>query len=128
LGALGVVSIVGFGGKAAPIEDVEIEAIRKALGSGQNAEPYPYLHEGQQVRIEKGPLQGLEGILIKKRTWRIVISVQLLRRSVAVEIDPSSITPITRPPMDALSSGLHPSGKSATSLWTEAEDSSLVGV
>src|SRR5262249_17458751 len=46
LGALGVVSIVSFGGKLAQIGDAEIEAIRKALGSGQNMEPYPYLHEG----------------------------------------------------------------------------------
>jgi transcriptional antiterminator NusG len=94
LGALGVVSIVAFGDKLAQIDDGEIEAIRKAFGSGQNMEPYPYLHEGQQIRVEKGPLRGLEGILVKKRSWRIVISVQLLRRSVAVEIDPDSIAPM----------------------------------
>lgn len=94
LGVLGVVSIVGFGGRPAQINDTEIEAIRKALGCGQIMEPYPYLHEGQQIRIEKGPLRGLEGILVKKRTWRIVISVEMLRRAVAVEIDPDSIAPI----------------------------------
>jgi len=96
LAALGVVSIVAFGGKPAKIDDAEIEAIRRALGSGQNVEPYPYLREGQQVRIERGPLEGMEGILVKKRSWRIVISVELLRRSVAVEIDPGSIAPIGR--------------------------------
>jgi hypothetical protein len=87
---------VAFGGKPARIDDMEIEAIRRALGSGQNMEPYPYLHEGQRIRVEKGPLQGLEGILIKKRSWRIVISVQMLMRAVAVEIDPDSVTPIDR--------------------------------
>jgi transcriptional antiterminator NusG len=94
LSAVGVVSIVAFGGKPAQIDDMEIEAIRKALGSGQNLEPYPYLREGQKIRIEKGPLQSLEGILVKKRGWRIVISVELLRRAVAVEIDPAVIVPI----------------------------------
>lgn len=96
LSALGVVSIVAFGGKPAQIDDKEIEAIRKALASGQNTEPYRYLDEGQLIRVETGPLQGLEGILVKKRGWRIVISVHLLRRSVAVEIDPDSIAPVKR--------------------------------
>jgi len=94
LGAVGVVSIVAFGGKPAQIDDMEIEGIRKALGSGQKVEPYPYLHEGQKVRIEKGPLRSVEGILIKKQGWRIVISVELLRRAVAVEVDPDVIAPI----------------------------------
>lgn len=94
--ALGIASIVAFGGKPAQIDDMEIEAIRKALGSGQLMEPYPYLNEGQRIRIEKGPLRSLEGILVRKRGWRIVISVELLRRAVAVEIDLDSIAPIER--------------------------------
>lgn len=96
LSAAGVVAIVSFGGKPAPIDDAEIESIRRALGSGQKMEPYAYLHEGQKIRIEKGPLRGLEGILVKKEGWQIVISVQLLRRAVAVEMDPESIAPIER--------------------------------
>lgn len=96
LGALGVVSIVAFGGTAALISDSEIEAIRMALGSGRNIEPHPYLYEGQKIRVEKGPLQGLEGILVKKLNWRIVISVQMLLRAVAVEIDPESVVPVDR--------------------------------
>jgi len=133
LGALGIVSIVAFGGKPAPIADKEIEAIRKALGSGQNLEPYPYLHEGQKIRTEKGPLRGLEGILIKKRSWRIVISVQMLHRAVAVEIDPDSISPVEsydgRSQTNALSpsQGEQPGYQQTVSIWTEAEASSLVG-
>ena len=96
LSTAGVVAIVAFGGKPAPIDDAEIEGLRRALGSGQEMEPYPYLYEGQKIRIEKGPLRGLEGILVKKEGWQIVISVQLLRRAVAVEIDPASIAPIER--------------------------------
>jgi transcription antitermination factor NusG len=96
LSTQGVVSIVAFAGRPAQIADAEIEAIRAALGSGQKTELYPYLREGQKIRVEKGPLRGLEGILIKRRDWRIVISVHLLRRSVAVEIDPDSVIQIER--------------------------------
>ncbi len=95
--ALGVVSIVSFGGIPAPIDSGEIEAIRRALGSGQNVEPYPYLREGQKIRIKKGPLQGIEGILIQRRTWRVVISVEMLQRCVAVEVDPNSVFPLEYP-------------------------------
>jgi transcription antitermination factor NusG len=115
---MGVVSIVAFGGRHAPVDDMEIEALRKALGSGQNVEPYPYLHEGQQVRIEKGALKGLEGILVKKRSWRIVISVELLRRAVAVEIDPESISPI---------GSLDARPQTNVSPWTDVRGSSLAG-
>lgn len=87
---------MAFAGKPAPIADAEIEAIRAALGSGQKTELYPYLREGQKIRVEKGPLRGLEGVLIKRRDWRIVISIHLLRRSVAVEIDPDCVTQIER--------------------------------
>jgi transcriptional antiterminator NusG len=90
----GVVSIVGFAGKPALIADPEIKAIQKALRSEQRTEPCPYLCEGQLIRVNRGPLSGLRGILIKKRNWRIVISIEILRRSVAVEIDPDTITPI----------------------------------
>lgn len=96
LNTLGVVSIVSFAGRLASIADNEIEAIQDALGSGQAAEPYPYLCEGQEIRVEKGPLRGLEGILVKKGTWRIVVSLHMLRRSIAVEIDPGSVTPILK--------------------------------
>ena len=91
----GAVSIVAFGGKCAAIADTEIEAVRKALSSGREMAPHPYLSEGQRIRIDKGPMHGLEGIFIKQRSCRILISVELLKRSVAVEIDPESITPLT---------------------------------
>ena len=84
----GVVSLVGFGRQPAPIPDAEIEAVRKLLASGCGAEPYPFVREGESIRISGGPLKGLEGILIKKRTeLRMVVSVTLLQRSVSVEIN-----------------------------------------
>jgi transcription elongation factor/antiterminator RfaH len=84
----GVVSIIGFGGKPAPIPEAEVEAVRTVLCSGLATEPWPFLHEGQRVRIKRGALDGLEGILLKKKNgWRMVISVTMLQRSISVEID-----------------------------------------
>jgi transcription antitermination factor NusG len=91
----GVVSVVGFGNEPAPISDTEIEAVRSVLHSGLAAEPFPFLSEGQRIRVRRGSLEGLEGILVKKKSdWRIVVSVAMLQRSVAVEIDREWITTI----------------------------------
>jgi transcription antitermination factor NusG len=85
----GVVSIVGIGKLPLAIPDEEIAAVETILKSELYAEPWPYLREGQRVRIEKGPLIGLEGLVVKKKKdeWRIVVSVTMLQRSVAAEID-----------------------------------------
>jgi transcription antitermination factor NusG len=84
----GVVSIVGFGGEPAVIPDHEIESVRAALRSGRPSEPCPYLREGQRVRVTHGSLDGVEGILLKKKNQlRMVISVAMLQRSISVEID-----------------------------------------
>jgi transcription antitermination factor NusG len=91
----GVVSIVGFGGEPAPIPDHEIEAVRAALRSGLPSEPCPYLREGQRIRVMGGSLEGVEGILLKKKNQlRMVISVSMLQRSISVEIDHDQIVAI----------------------------------
>ena len=91
----GVVSIVGFGDSPAPIADIEIEAIQAVLHSGFAAEPCPFLTEGQRVRIKHGPLQNVEGILLKKKAdWRLVVSVTMLQRSVAVELGSEFVSAI----------------------------------
>jgi transcription antitermination factor NusG len=93
----GVVSVVGRGRVPVPLEDAEILAVRAAVSSGFRLEPWPYLEIGQRVRIEDEALRGLEGILIDFRGGhRIIVSVSLLRRSVAMEIDRSRVVPITR--------------------------------
>jgi len=84
----GVLSIVGFGTGPTPIPESEIAAIQLVLRSGLAAEPCPFLHEGQRIRVNQGSLEGLEGLLLKKKSeWRMVVSITMLQRSVSVEID-----------------------------------------
>jgi len=91
----GVKLIVGYGKNPIPICDGEIEAIRMVIQAGAPAEPWPFLEAGQRVRIQDGSLGGLEGILLQvKNSWRILLSVELLRRSVAVEVDRASVVPV----------------------------------
>jgi transcription antitermination factor NusG len=90
-----VVRLVGFNGQPAPLPEADIEAIRSCLERGRRLEPHPYLQVGQRVRVVCGPLQGTEGILLRrmKRT-RLVISLELIMRSVAVEMDEASLEPV----------------------------------
>lgn len=91
----GALHFIGFGKVPAPIEDAEVAAIQKAVTSELGAAPWEYLEVGQLVRLEQGPLAGLEGILVETRKeCRVVVSVTLLRRSVAVEIERHWVTPI----------------------------------
>ena len=107
----GVVRILGDRWDSlAPVPDVEIEGIRQVMSSDAAVMPYPYLREGHRVRIVEGPLTGVEGILVRRRPARglLVLSVELLHRSVAVEVDCSAVTPVdaafVRPSLLALSS------------------------
>ena len=91
----GVVRIVGFGNEPTPVSNAEIEAIQIVLSSGLASEPCPFLFEGQLIRVVRGPLSGLEGILLKKKNEvRMVVSVTMLQRSLSVEIDRDSITSV----------------------------------
>ena len=91
----GVISVVGRGRLPLPVEESEIESIQQVVSSGARVEPWPYLEIGQRVRIDDAALNGLEGILINfKGNQRVVISVSLLRRSVALEIDRSRVIPL----------------------------------
>ncbi len=90
----GVLGVVGFGGRPGIIPDAEVEAIRQVVSSRLRAEPCPFLKCGDWVRVKNGPLEGIEGILLrKKNVCRLVLSVELLQQSVAVEVDACMVEP-----------------------------------
>lgn len=91
----GVLQVVGYGRTAIPVSDEEIQALQLALSSGMPKQPWPYLEVGQRVRVNYGTLAGLEGILVNvKGNHRVVLSVTLLQRSVAMEVETSWLSPI----------------------------------
>lgn len=97
----GVLYFVGIGKTPAAIDDGEMLAIQSAVRSGLRMEPWAYLDVGQRVRLEEGPLAGLEGILVDiRKECRVVVSLSLLKRSVSVEIERHWLSPVgaTRAP------------------------------
>lgn len=88
----GVVDFVSFGGVPAPLLDGEIETLRQGMANPMLIEPHPYLNVGRRVRVGNGPFAGTEGILVRRRDGcRVVVSIDLLMRSVAVEVDEADI-------------------------------------
>jgi len=95
LTAPGVVDLVGFGRVPAAIPEDEIERVRKMVESGLLVSPFPFVKVGQTVLIERGPLTGVEGILVEvKGRYRLVVSINLLQRSVSAEVDRQSVRPV----------------------------------
>lgn len=91
----GVVEVVRFGGRFAVVPDSDLQAIETVLRSGMEAVAWPYLPQGSRVRVTDGPLDGLQGVLVQHRAGdRVVISVDVLQRSVAVEVDCDWLAPI----------------------------------
>lgn len=91
----GVVQIVGVGKNPLPIDETEIDAIQTVVKAGFPRQPWPFLEIGQKVKIECGPLCGMEGILLGFRgDQRLVLSITLLQRSVAVQIDEEWVGPL----------------------------------
>ena len=89
-------SFVAYGDQPIAIPNGEIEAIRQAFATGSRVEPHPFLRFGDKVRIISGPLEGIEGILVrKKKSVRLVLSVELLEKSVAVEVDAFLVERVT---------------------------------
>ena len=91
----GVLKVVGFGKEFVPIPEGQIKKVQDIMRSGLLAAPWPFLKEGQRVIIRTGSLSGLEGLLVQlKNECRVVVSIPLLQRSVAVEIDRNWIQPV----------------------------------
>jgi transcription antitermination factor NusG len=91
----GVVKLVGFGGQPVALPDEQLEVLRAGLDGQLRAEPHPYLRIGRRIRIVRGIFQGAEGTLVRKKgVFRVVLSLELIKRSIAVEVDAADIEPI----------------------------------
>ena len=90
-----VANLVSFNGTPAVLPESEIEALKAGLEHGVQAVPHPYLKIGKRVRVTAGPLEGLEGMLIRrKNALRFVISLDLIQRSILLDIDAASVEPV----------------------------------
>lgn len=88
----GVVRLVSFNGEPAPLPAEEIEDLQSRLSGPLKIEPHPYLRAGHRVRVRSGAMQGLEGIVVRRKDrCRVVFSIDLIMRSVAVEVDESDL-------------------------------------
>lgn len=84
----GVARLVGFGGLPTALPEEQIELLRIGLTSGVLAKPNPFLTVGRKVRVKSGPLAGMTGILMRRKNGtRLVVSVELIQRSMAIEMD-----------------------------------------
>jgi len=91
----GVLHFVGIGKTPVAVEPAEMEALQKVIQSGSVVRPWPFLKEGDRVRVDDGPLRNTEGILLRGGEGdHVVVSVTLLHRSIAVKVDRSWLTPI----------------------------------
>jgi len=109
--AYGVIRIVGVHGTPVAIPDDEVEAIRRVIDAGLYAEPWRFIRQGERVLVCAGPLAGFEGILVRvKNGIRVLVSVTLLERSVAVELGVNDIRPV-----------------SYSGLWPEPEEDLMPG-
>jgi len=90
----GVVRLVTFNGQPAALPDNELESLRRGLAGRVRMMPHPYLHVGRRVRLKSGPMAGLEGILRRRKEGlRLIVSVEILMRAVAVEVDEADVAP-----------------------------------
>ncbi len=110
LNTRGVISILGGGKVFSPVSDEQIETLKTLVRSGAPARPHPYLAPGQQVEVERGPLAGIRGTVLRaKGTTCIVVGVEILQRSVAVEVDAAAVREIQPrfQPVAAAAAGRH---------------------
>ena len=91
----GVVYLVSFQGRSAALPDAEIESLRSGLANGVAAECHPFLQTGRKVRVVRGPVAGMQGILVRRKDKvRVVISLEAIMQSVALEVDAADVEAI----------------------------------
>jgi transcription antitermination factor NusG len=106
----GIHMILFHGEQVAIVPESEIQAIRKAVEGPFRVEPHPFLKCGEQVRVIRGSLEGVQGVLVRKKNlYRLILSVNMMAQSVAVEIDANDVEPVTV----RSSSAMFPTQKSA---------------
>ena len=92
----GVVRLVGFNGSPTPLPEEQMLILHARLSQCSRAMPHPFLSVGRRVRISAGPFTGLEGILRRKKSnLRVIVSLELIQRSVAVDVDSADVTPLS---------------------------------
>jgi len=92
----GVVHLVGFHGTPTAIPEEEVASVREFLNRGFRAEPHPFVKVGRRVRAKSGPLAGMEGIVVRRKNGdRFVISFELIRRAIAVDMDAVDLAALT---------------------------------
>ena len=91
----GVHSLVSFAGRPAPIPKIQVEAIRRVIENHLPVEPHPFLCGGDWVRVTSGPLAEIEGIFVRRKSsFRLILSAELLGKSIAVEVDAFTVEPL----------------------------------
>jgi transcription antitermination factor NusG len=91
----GVARLVGFNGLPCALPDSEIRALKAGLSRGVHAEPHPYLTVGRRVRVKSGPLEGLQGIVVRRKNrLRLIITLDLIHRAAAVEVEAADLEAI----------------------------------
>jgi transcription antitermination factor NusG len=117
LETVGVVRIVGINGRPVPIPDEQITVVRTMMEHRLPCSPHPYLVEGMRVRIKSGLLAGAEGILIaRKQRHRLVISVDLIQQSVAVDVDSAEVEPLEIRPLEIPKFSVGPSQRALSNV------------
>jgi transcription antitermination factor NusG len=95
-----VVRLVGFGGLPVPLPDEEMELLRSGLSQGAGAKPHPFLTLGRRVHITAGPFAGIKGVLKRRKSGlRVIISLELIERSMAVEVDEADLEALSSNPI-----------------------------
>ena len=88
----GVVRLVGFSNSPVPVPEIDIARLRSVSNLRFRIEPHPYLTAGRRVKVKAGPLTGLEGVVVRrKNNPRLVVSIELIKRSMAVELDEADL-------------------------------------
>lgn len=88
----GVVRIVGVGKTPVPLEDHEIEAVQRVVHLGAKVQPHPFLTVGARVKVDEGPLAGLEGIVTGHKNRRLILSIALVHQSISIEVEDWEVT------------------------------------